>query len=291
MKTSGLIALLILGLSACFGVTGESQSLTINSGISPTPFEDERIKNESVVPIVETNIGGLLGGVKDGKWVSAKDTAAQLKGGEVYKIFSLTNAGKTQFTGESPTSGTPCEEFYSIAANPEQEIDAVALGASLNWNPSLHSITKIENNSAAYKKIISETLASKGLAKSVPKATQIFQTDLDGDGINEVVISTSSFKRGLTSRANVGDYSFILLRKVVNGKAQNFVLSGDFVAKASNADAPSEYKISGIADLNGDGKMEIIVYARYYEGNWVEVFEMKNNTATIVETLKSACGV
>jgi hypothetical protein len=291
MKTSGLITLFVLGLSACFGVTGESQSLTNASDVLPTPPKTGQIKNESVIPIMETNIGGLLGGVKNGEWLSAKDTAAQLKGGEIYKIFSLTNTGKSQFTGESPTSGVPCEDFYSIATNPEQEIDAVALGASLDWNPAVRSVAKLENNSVAYKKIISETLASKGLAKSIPKATQIFQTDMDGDGVNEVVISTSSFKKGLTSRANVGDYSFILLRKVVNGKAKNFVLSGDFVAKASNADAPSEYKISGIADLNGDGKMEIIVYARYYEGNWVEVFEMKNDNIASVEKLKSACGV
>lgn len=291
MKTSGLIALFILGLSACFGVAGESPSLTVASDVAPTPVKSEQIKNQTVVPILETNIGGLLGGVKNGEWLSAKETAANLKGGETYKVFGLTESASSELTGESPAAEVPCEEFYSVSIKPERKINAVALGSSLNWNPSARPIVKIENNSAAYQKVVAETLASKNLVKSAPKATQIFQTDLDGDGTNEVVISTSSFNKGLTSRGDVGDYSFILLRKVVDGKAKNFILSGDFVQKASNADAPAEYKISGIADLNGDGKMEIIVFARYYEGSWVEVFEMKNDNMTSVEKLKSACGV
>ena len=291
MKTSGLIALLVLALSACFSVAGESQPLTGASDASPTPLKSEQVENQAIVPILETNIGGLLGGVRNGEWLSAKETAAQLKGGETYKIFGLTDAGESQLTGESPASEVPCEDFYSVSIKPERELDAVALGSSLNWNPALRSVVKIENNSAAYNKIVAETLSSKGLAKSAPKATQILQTDLDGDGINEVVISTASFKKGLTSRADVGDYSFILLRKVVDGKAKNVILSGDFVQKTSNAGVPAEYKISGIADLNGDGKMEVIVFARYYEGSWVEVFEMKNDSMSSVEKLKSACGV
>lgn len=292
MKVIGLIVLSVLTLSACFGVAGEIAPLPATADVSPTPLKSgQKIENQSIVPILETNIGGLLGGVKNGEWLSAKETAANLKGGEKYKLFGFNEGAENELTGESPAAEVPCENFYSVAVKPEQEINAVALGSSLNWNPALRPVVKIENNSAVYKKIITETLASKGLTKSIPKATQILQADLDGDGTNEVVISTSSFKKGLTSRGDLGDYSFILLRKVVNGKAKNVILSGDFVQKASNAGAPAEYKISGIADLNGDGKMEIVVFARYYEGSWVEVFEMKNGDMTSVEKLKSACGV
>ena len=292
MKIFALGIFVVSALSACFGVVSEFSAPNAAPSALPTPpaNAEKAVRDQNVVPILETNLGGLLGGVKNGEWISAKETAGILKGGEKYKIFGL-DAAETFITGEAPENEIPCEEFYSVAVSSKAENGAVALGSQLNWNPRPRSAVKLANNSAIYAKIIGETLASKGLSKSVPNASQIFQIDLDGDGTNEIIISATAFKKGLSSRAEAGDYSFVLLRKVVNGKAENSLLSGDFIAKTEDFSAPAEYKISSIADLNGDGKMEIIIFARYYEGNWVEVFELKNGAATSVEKLKSACGV
>jgi uncharacterized protein (DUF2141 family) len=91
--------------------------------------------------------------------------------------------------------------------------------------------------------------------------------------------------------AQKGDYSFILLRKIVAGKVQNIVVSGDFVTKNIKFGAPGKYELSAIADLNGDGKMEIIVFGSYYEGIWVETHEMKGNKPTLVKAFDVGCGV
>jgi hypothetical protein len=40
--------------------------------------------------------------------------------------------------------------------------------------------------------------------------------------------------------------------------------------------------------LNGDGKMEIVTFGRYYEGDGTMVYEMRNNKA--VKVLEAACG-
>ncbi len=292
MKLNGLFILTAVLLAACFSVANEpSPATVIEPAVTPTPAKTEKIQTKALVPIVELNIGGLLGGSKEGKWLSAKDTAAQLKGGEKYELFDLNDAGKSEITGGAPENEVPCEEFYSIEVKDETNKNSVAFGSALNWNPLPRPVKELSADSPVYKKIIGEVLTSKGLPKSAPKATRILQTDLDGDGTDEVILSATSFKKGVTARGDVGDYSFILLRKVINGKAENYVLTGDFIKNIENAGAPAEYKISGAADLNGDGKMEIVIFAGYYEGNWVDVFELNKKGASSIEQLKTACGV
>ncbi len=41
-------------------------------------------------PIVEVESGYLLGAVKDGKFIKHEDAAKVLKGGEKYRVYSLT---------------------------------------------------------------------------------------------------------------------------------------------------------------------------------------------------------
>ena len=37
--------------------------------------------------------------------------------------------------------------------------------------------------------------------------------------------------------------------------------------------------------------MEIVVYASYYEGNWIEVYEIKGDHPAKIKTLNASCGV
>ena len=291
MKLRSLFFLSIFGLTACFRVASESAPVsTVEASKSPTPVKIERSAGK-VVPILETNIGGLLGGAKNGEWIRAKEAAASLTGAGEYKFYDLESATMSELRGDAPTTEAPCEDFFGVTLDKEwEQANGVAFGSHVSWNPLARPLKKIDAQSTLYQKIIGEVLAGKNLTNATTKIEQIFQTDLDGDGTEEVVLSATFFKRGLSSKADVGDYSFVLLRKVINEKAENFVLAGDFVEKKTGAGVPAEYKISSIADLNGDGKMEIVVYARYYEGDWVEVFELKNNKPAEVVELKAACG-
>ncbi len=72
------------------------------------------------------------------------------------------------------------------------------------------------------------------------------------------------------------------MRKIVKGKAQNILIEGDFFTKRGEYDPPNEREIAAIADLNGDGKMEIVLHSFYYEGSWNQVFEMKGGKLTKV---------
>ena len=69
------------------------------------------------------------------------------------------------------------------------------------------------------------------------------------------------------------------------------MLEGEFVLKKVVFGAPTENHISVIADLNGDGKMEIVLYGFYYEGDMSGAWEMKNGRPVKIKEFEIGCGV
>jgi len=58
----------------------------------------------------------------------------------------------------------------------------------------------------------------------------------------------------------------VILRRVIRGKVQMQVVAGEVYPKPDESVAPNVHKISAVLDLNGDGKLEVIVQLFYYEG-------------------------
>lgn len=246
-----------------------------------------------VVPLVEMKVGGLLGGVENGKFLDAKTTAARLKDSENYTLYLFNGKSGGGLKLNKPTnSADVCEDFYNVEREDTAfEKGGVALGDGYKWNPVLRVPQAINLNDAAYKKVVADVLRTKGITKTTIKLTQVVRIDLEGDGQDEVLISATRYSGDVASQARTGDYSVVILRKVIGGKVQNTILGGDFITKNVSFGAPSTYEISAIADLNGDGKMEIVLFSAYYEGSSTGVYEMKGNKAVEVKALGIGCGV
>jgi hypothetical protein len=244
-----------------------------------------------IVPLLEMNVGGLMGGVQNGKFVDAKTTFARLKGKGKYSIYGPRGrVGEMTTEVEAPTPDEPCDDFYSFKSELEN-VGGIAVGANPGWNLTPRAAKTLDLKNAVYVKAASDVLKSKGIVNRNPKIRQALRVDLEGDGQEEVLLAVTSYDSFIKPSAEKGDYSFILLRKIVGGKVRNIVVTGDFITKKIEFGAPGKFEISSIADLNGDGKMEIVVYGAYYEGNWVEVYEMKAGKPTDVKALSAACGV
>lgn len=242
-----------------------------------------------IMPIMEMNVNGLLGGVKDGKFIDAKTTFEHVKGKKSYSVYSTTDKTAT-LEIEISAPSEPCEDFYR--AHPDLDyIEGVAVGTNPGWNLLPRPAQWMAPNNATYIKAASDALRTKGIINKAPKVVGLYRVDLEGDGQEEILISATSYEGDIQPRAKKGDYSFVLLRKIVDGKVRNIIVTGDFVTKKIDFGAPSEYRISSIIDLNGDGKMEIIIYGSYYEGNWVEAYEMKGNKPANIKALNAGCGV
>ncbi|HVE57506.1 MAG TPA: hypothetical protein VNB22_11805 [Pyrinomonadaceae bacterium] len=247
------------------------------------------LANAQVVPIVEMQSGGLLGGVENGKYLDAKTTFGKLKGAKKYSLFDIT--GKTgDITETVQAPDEPCDDFYSF--NQERdERKGVGIGSSAKWNALPRPLKPIGLTDKTYLKVVSDILRLKGLPKAKAVIEQAVRVDLDGDGVEEVLLTASSYGGKISPQADANNYSFVLLRKVVAGKAQNIMISEEYVKKVVEFGAPNRFEIAGIADLNGDKKMEIVVFGEYYEGNGADVYEIKGNKAVAIEILGAGCGV
>ena len=80
----------------------------------------------------------------------------------------------------------------------------------------------------------------------------------------------------------------MLLRRVVDGKVQTKLIEGEFYPKASESQTPYRYEVSGLLDLDGDGRLEIIVYSAYYEGATVTVWRC--DAPKLKKVLEIGCG-
>jgi hypothetical protein len=244
-----------------------------------------------LVPIVEAQSGGLMGGTENGKYLDAKTTFARLKGEQKFSLFGITGrTGDLTATVEAPTPDEPCEDFYYAKTGFDGET-GTAIGAGLTWNPVPRKPSAINQNDKTYLKIVADILRAKGVPPSKAKIEQAVRIDLDGDGRDEVLLTASSYGGNIEPRANANDYSFVLLRKIVGGKAKNIIIIEEYVKKKIQFGAPNRFEISSIADLNGDGKMEIVLYSEYYEGNSAFAYELKGDKLVDIKSLGTGCGV
>jgi hypothetical protein len=244
-----------------------------------------------VVPILEMKVGGLMGGVLNGQFISAKATAAKLKGSTDYELFTMMGHEEGIMTGKKPTAGEDvCPDFYTVDVEDKADT-GVALGEGFKWNPVPRAAASLSLTDPTYVKAASDFLKTKGIVASSPKLTQLYRVDLDGDGHVEVILTATKYSNDLSSTAKKGDYSFTILRTVVAGKVKTILLGGDFITKGFAFGAPNTYEVSSVADLNGDGKMEIILHSAYYEGSESSVYQFSKGLLTPVKVLGIGCGV
>jgi hypothetical protein len=237
---------------------------------------------QKIVPVVDVGGGGcVMGGVRDGKWVKAEDMAPLMKGGERYGLYSLTSKVGEQIGQKPASEGAPCSETMYVKGLSKEEGATGLIAVGGNWN-ALPRVPKVEsNNSPVYRAAVADLLKRNGIARPQVNIVKVLRVDLDGDGTEEVLINATRVKRwesgSITPEFDAGDYSVVLVRKVVRGKVQTIVLDGEYHPKAGRQEdegPPNEYALSAVLDLNGDGQMEIIVQGGYYEGDWKTVYAL-----------------
>lgn len=245
----------------------------------------------AVVPIVELKFRGLLGGVQNGRWIAPTRVAPKMQSETEFVLVGWNGVEEGGVTlGKKGEQEDVCQDFTRFEFELQQD-HGVAIGSTAKWNPVPRIPKTIDLNNATYKTVVTNFLRRKGIARPVVQIKEAFRVDLEGDGVEEVVLSATYYKKGLSSAAAVGDYSFVIVRKAIDKIVTDHLLQGDFIFKKVDFGAPTENHISAIADLNGDGKMEIVLYGFYYEGDFASAFEMKNGRPVKIKEFEIGCGV
>ena len=268
----------------------------------------------------------LLGGYVSGKWISAEN----LLENEEYAL-------------SAPRTGLPCSLYGTGGLEGRGAVGAVhreeggmippwtqavdvtlpngttlgygtaRLAVHSSWNPVPRLLKVMATKNTTYEAVVGKYLERQGLPNAKPNIVQLLKIDLEGDGVDEVVLcaqnivphDTGAFTWdmgkplvgtgiGFPSGSYTGDYSLLLLRKIVNGQVREIPL-GQFIALKDGTPIDGEqvspflYKLCQFADLDGDGVLEIIVSEHYYEGYRSQVFTVKGDK--LVRVLVNGSGV
>jgi hypothetical protein len=242
----------------------------------------------SIVPIIDVKNQALLGGVRNGTFVDAKTALKSVKDGDKFSHHGFYGAENDEITVNEFIYLEVCEAYIFGRETPRSG-SGIAIGKGANWNVVPRVMSQIDTENKTYTKIVSDFLKTKGFKTSEVKITQGVSVDLDGDGKNEVLLTATN---QLETEDYGSGYSFVLLRKIVGKSVKNILLAGDFYPKKIASVELSAFEVGAIADLNGDGKMEIVLnsYHPYYDGGGSEVFQMIGMKAVPIKPLVTGCG-
>ena len=234
-------------------------------------------------------------------------------GGEQCRIFGL-NSMKSEGVISAIHSEHPGETKGAMPGVPSFDVHTPEglinkpsglLTMLCAWDVQPRKAAVMKPGNATYQGIVKKFLAAQGLNVETPKLAQLFKIDLEGDGVDEVLICAQNIAvkgeacfeadkplftgTGLPEAAQPGAYSLLLLRKIVAGKVLEMPLHIFVSPKGStpvddNWTPPVVGRICQFADLNGDGTLEIIAATAHYEGYAYHAFEVKGGEVREVLT-------
>ena len=265
--------------STTTSTTTTLEATTTTSGVLDGNWADQ--------PLIVTGFGAL--GWWDGTdWVRAEtEGALPVVGGEDYQIAVIGL--------EATTTGGPqdlvCEPVFNLGVVLENDHllgewpgpYGVAISAPWDLQPNLFEAFADDGTFAA---IASGLLAERGLVVADPVIKQLFRADLEGDGINEILVVAEDIRGGFLPE--VGDYSIIFMQKVIEGDVQTVVL-GDSVITDPEGSFVVGFSVGAVADLSGDGQMEIVVDSAFFEGLGVDVWEYVDDDIGLFPYLQTGC--
>jgi hypothetical protein len=249
-----------------------------------------------VHPIVEVQSGYLFGATANSKWIKSDEAAKAMSDERTYKIYGLTQSfGEAKGAKPKPSEEEVCSDVLTVSLSSSPDKGAIALAAP--WNALPRKVQILDATQQVYVDAARDFLKTKGIEQPKVKIDSILRIDLDGDGEEEVLISATNYfskDERIPMRSPAGSYSMVILRRVVAGKVETQLVEGEFYPKAyvsydASFNAPNVYKVIGVLDLDGDGRMEIVVRSDYYEGGATTIYRC--NPKKIEELLSVACGV
>ena len=270
-----------------------------------TASAQERLTDLDMAKIARFGFGNILTGAwteQDG-WVTAdalqgsdRFRLLRIWGGEACRLVGLNgtkdaaviSAIHSDHPGEFRDAKPGIYSFDTHTASYTVHEPSGLLTVLCEWEPQPRLSAALSLNSQVYRDIVKRFLSARGLHIETTKLSQLFKIDLEGDGVDEVLVCAQNIAAkgeacfeadtplvmgsGLPGTAQENAYSVLFLRKIVGGKVLELPLH-EYVS--SQDGPPVIAKAFQFADLNGDGILEIITGTASCDGYAHHVFEVK----------------
>jgi hypothetical protein len=220
---------------------------------------------------------GVLGWWDGRAWVSADDGGpVPAVGGEEYQLVRLDEA-IVRAVGSAPEPGceSPGGGVFITADDepdgPNQWPRARRIAIAGVDNPRPRPVEVLDPASDVYRQAVRDVLPGLGIEDPDPDVVQVVRADLDGDGVAEVLVVAERLAAGQGLVADPGDYSIVLLRRAGGDSAVVTTIVVQSIADAPHVEVS---RVSAVADLNGDGRMEVVLDGYDYEGTGTSAYEL-----------------
>lgn len=264
----------------------------------PTPLEkledDETTQNIINTPVLIDDL--LIGGLSKGVWLNYDDFynsgVVEFEGFE-YDVYS-DNVKIATAIGSQPMnwmtgdilSGTEYEQDYCIVELYENDnrINNYDIAIKAGWDLYPRSSYTDNTKEDYYTEIVKDYLIEYGIENPDSTLKQSIRVDLDGDGTDEELIYADNKIEDTFDEIKKGDNAVVIFRRYVDGMPMDQVLDEHIIKE--DPEYPSPYRllfsVDSIADLDGDGIMEVIVESWYYEGFAWSIYKLIGDRLELV---------
>ena len=276
-----------------FALTALVGIVAAASSVAPLAAAPARRPAKAPVAVISGSGRYLVGGYVDGRWVKADVVEPNLPGAAEVRSVGLSGASTVGTRPLNPVRPDDiCSWNWSFSdLVPENTNGVYVVGAT--WPLMPRPVERLDPNGETYRTIVGNFLKSKGLPTPVVRITGLYRADLDGDKKLEVVITASNFRAtgDFRGETRVGDYDLVLVRSVKGAAAVDQIVHFEtFRAGNGVASEGGQHALEAIADLDGDGRMELVVDASYWESFTTEVYR-SSTTGAWRSVVEEGCGV
>jgi len=294
----GTTAILAVVAVAALAVTQDDSSrvttdVTSGPTASPTSAPEPAGGGGPTGPIVSAE--GILGTWSGSEWVAWQSGEAPPVGDE-FRIVRLDEPITTA-VGEAGAGCAVTDAYGGVDLGLEygrQPFASRSIAVAGVSNPRPRPVELVDPSAAAYRESAAVVVAGLGGADPAPQVVQAVRSDLDGDGLAEEVVVAERVHDPTRLVGSPDDYAVVFLRRVADGNVETSVIAS---STAWSIDDPlpgtapviDVYRLSALADLNSDGRMEVVLNGGWLEGSWTAVHELRPD-GTVPEVLYVQCG-